>query len=276
MTRWTRRRSRSDFPDGVQIGHHGGPDVFGVGSKPIRENRAFDHLRVAIASSAATSIVAWSPTPDHRLIKTSAAPIIAGVKSITVLRANIGAITSRCRRHCPPSAVSTLHSIKPTAHDAAGNPSDSLQHYRARRGGWRSAREPAVRARRAIRPQRSVVRNVPLPAFKWVALQGANKGYQLQRNRLRLRRGRTIRAVCERPVTVLQCFEHSDDPLCHPTTRVKRLPRTRRLGRGDQAWRRRYCISTPWPQPGQPGAYDGDRAHPLLATLKFRKFGNDR
>ena len=36
---------RTDFPDRVEIGHHGGADVFGVGSKPIREDRAFDHIQ---------------------------------------------------------------------------------------------------------------------------------------------------------------------------------------------------------------------------------------
>lgn len=232
--------------------------------------------RVTIASSAATSIVAWSPTPDHRLIKTSAAPIIAGVKSITVLRASIGAITRRSDAIARPrrSAPFIQSSRQHTALQAILPIVCSIIEQDAA-DGVRLVNQQCVPDGQSACNDR-LFEMFRYPAFKWVALQGANKGYQLQRNRLRLRRGRTIRAVCGRPVTVLQCFEHSDDPLCHPTTRVKRLPRTRRLGRGDQAWRRRYCISTPWPQPGQPGACDGDRAHPPLATLKFRKFSNDR
>jgi hypothetical protein len=36
---------RTDFPDGVEMSHHGGPDLFGIGSKSIREDRAFDHVQ---------------------------------------------------------------------------------------------------------------------------------------------------------------------------------------------------------------------------------------
>jgi hypothetical protein len=131
------------------------------------------------------------PNTRPPLDQTSAAPIIAGVKSITVLRKHRG-------NNAPlQTPLLALGAQQPYIQSSRQHP--ALQAIlpivcgvieQDAADGVRIVSQQCVPDGQSACNDR-LFEIFRCPAFKWVALQGANKRYQLQR--LRLRRGRTIR-----------------------------------------------------------------------------------
>ena len=204
---------RTDFSDRIEIRHHGGADVFGVGFKSIREDGAFENLQrepchlgrdvdCCMVTKSGPSFDQNLGGPHHRRRKFHHGPARKHRGKNAPLRTPLLTLGAQqpfiqSRRQHP-----ALQAILPVVggvieQDAADRVRlVNQQHVPDRQS---ACHDRLFEVRRC-------------PAFKRVALQNPEQSDRLQRARLRLRRRRAVRPFRERPVAVFHSFEHGEKP----------------------------------------------------------------
>ncbi len=205
---------RTDFPYRVEIGHHGGPDLFGIGSKSIREDRAFDHVQrdpchlgrdidCCVVPTARPALDQNISGSHHRGCKIHHGLARKYRRNDAPLQTPLLALGAQQSIIQPSRQHPALQAILPIIccvieQDAADR--------------VRLVNQEHVPDGQSAGNDR-LLEVLCGPAFQRVALQGADQSDRLQRARLRLRRRRTIRGFRERSVAVFQNFEYGRRPL---------------------------------------------------------------